>query len=41
MGIAGIVLLPVGIAFLISYYVGKKMLSKEIEAEEQKMTAQA
>lgn len=41
MGIAGIVLLPVGIAFLISYYVGKKMLSKEIEAEEQQMIAQA
>ena len=41
MGIVGIVLLPVGIAFLISYYVGRKMLSKEIEAEEQQMIAQA
>ena len=41
MGIAGIVLLPVGIAFLISYYMGRKMLAKEIEAEEQLQIAQA
>ena len=32
--IAGTVLLAVGIAFLISYNVGKKMLAKEMEAEQ-------
>ena len=31
---AGGVLLAVGIGLFISYYVGKKMLAKEIEAEE-------
>lgn len=41
MGIVGMVLLPVGIAFLISYFTGKKMLAKEMEAEEQQLTAQA
>jgi hypothetical protein len=33
--IGGFVLLAVGIAFLINYNVGKKMLVKEMEAEEQ------
>lgn len=37
----GAVLLAIGIAFLINYYVGKKMLAKEIEAEEKKLTTQA
>ena len=37
----GFVMLAIGIAFLISYYMGKKMLAKEIEAEEQLLTAQA
>ena len=32
--LAGIVLLGVGIALFINYYVGKKMLAKEMEAEE-------
>ena len=32
--IAGFVLLAVGIGLFISYFVGKKMLAKEIEAEE-------
>lgn len=41
LGFIGIVLLPIGIAFLISYFIGKKMLAKEIEAEEQQLTAQA
>ncbi len=36
----GFVMLAIGIAFLISYYVGKKMLAKEIEAEEQQLTVQ-
>ena len=31
----------IGIAFLVSYYVGKRMLAKEIEAEEQLQVAQA
>ena len=30
----GFVMLAIGIAFLISYYIGKKMLAKEMEAEE-------
>ncbi len=37
----GAVLLGIGIAFLVNYYVGKKMLAKEIEAEEKKLTTQA
>ncbi len=37
----GCVLLAIGIAFLISYFIGKKMLAKEIEAEEQLLTTQA
>lgn len=41
MGLGGLVLLGVGIAFLISYFVGRKMLVKEIEAEQQKLIAQA
>ena len=34
----GGVLLAVGIAFLANYHIGKKMLAKEMEAEEKKMT---
>ena len=37
----GCIFLAIGIAFLISYYMGKKMLAKEMEAEEQLLTAQA
>ena len=37
----GFVMLAIGIAFFISYYVGKKMLAKEMEAEEQLLTIQA
>ena len=33
--IAGVILLAVGIGLFISYFVGKKLLAKEIEAEEQ------
>ncbi len=36
----GVVLLGIGIAFLINYAVGRKMLVKEIEAEENKMNIQ-
>ena len=35
--IGGGVLLAVGIAFLINYRIGRKMLAKEIEAEEQRL----
>ena len=37
----GLISLGVGIAFLINYFVGKKMLTKEIEAEEKRLTEQA
>ena len=36
----GVILLAVGGAFIINYGVGKKMLAKEIEAEENKLTTQ-
>ena len=39
--LAGAILLSVGIAFLISYSKGKKLLAKEIEAEENKLIAEA
>lgn len=35
--IAGAVLIAIGIAFLVSYFVGRRMLEKEMEAEEQNM----
>ena len=37
----GAVLLGVGIAFLVNYYVGKKMLAKELEAEQAKLMEKA
>ena len=39
--LAGIILLVVGIAFLRNYFVGKKMLAKEMEAEEKLLVSQA
>jgi hypothetical protein len=39
--LAGAILLGVGIAFLISYSKGKKMLAKEMEAEQAKLLEQA
>ena len=36
----GAVLSGIGIAFLVNYYVGKRMLAKEIEAEEQLLVMQ-
>ena len=36
----GVILLAVGGAFIINYGVGRKMLAKEIEAEESKMNIQ-
>ena len=36
----GAVLLAVSIAFLVNYYMGRKMLAKEIEAEEKQVTTQ-
>ena len=35
--IAGAALIAIGIAFLVSYFVGRRMLEKEMEAEEQNM----
>ena len=35
--IGGGILIAIGIAFLINYSIGKKMLAKEIEAEERKL----
>ena len=37
LGFGGAVLLAVGIAFIISYIVGRKMLAKEMEAEERNL----
>ena len=37
----GLIALGVGIAFMINYFVGKKMLAKEMEAEEQMMMEKA
>ena len=37
----GVILLAVGGAFIINYGVGKKMLAKEIEAEQNNLTKQA
>ena len=37
LGFGGAILLAVGIAFIISYVVGRKMLAKEMEAEEQNL----
>ena len=37
---AGGILLAVGIAFLVNYRLGKKMLAKEIEAEEKRVISQ-
>ena len=36
----GIILLAIGAAFIINYGVGKKMLAKEIEAEQKNQTKQ-
>ena len=37
----GLIALGVGIAFMINYFVGKKMLAKEIEAEEKMLMDEA
>ena len=39
--VIGSITLAIGIAFLVNYFVGKKLLAKEIEAEEQKLVAEA
>jgi hypothetical protein len=36
-----LILLAIGAAFIINYGVGRKMLAKEIEAEESKTTPQS
>lgn len=40
-GFMSAIMIAVGIAFLINYFIGKKMLAKEIEAEQNKLSAQA
>ena len=35
--VVGAALIAVGIAFLVSYFVGRRMLAKEMEAEQQNM----
>lgn len=37
---AGLILFAIGIAFLVNYGIGKKMLAKELEAEEQQLASQ-
>jgi formate/nitrite transporter FocA (FNT family) len=39
--VIGGILFGIGLAFIIYYFIGKKMLAKEIEAEEKKLTAEA
>ena len=41
VGYYGIVLLAIGVSFLINYHIGKKMLAKEMEAEESKLLQEA
>ena len=41
LALIGTVLLAIGLAFVIYYFVGKRLLAKEIEAEEKKLTAEA
>ena len=40
-GFMSAIMIAVGIAFLINYFIGKKMLAKEIEPEQNKLSAQA
>ena len=40
-GFMSTIMIAVGIAFLINHFIGKKMLAKEIEAEQNKLSAQA
>ena len=39
--VTGGILFGIGLAFIINYHVGKKMLAKEIEAEQKKLLEQA
>ena len=36
----GLISLGIGVAFLVNYFTGKKLLAKEIEAEEKRLTVQ-
>jgi hypothetical protein len=40
-GFMSTIMIAVGIAFLINYFIGKKMLANEMEAERNKLSAQA
>ena len=39
-GLIGAVLLAIGVAFLVNYHIGKKMLAKEMEAEQMKVMSE-
>ena len=41
LSFAAVPSLGAGLAFLVNYFVGKKMLAKELEAEERELTKQA
>ena len=41
LALIGSVLLAIGLAFVIYYFVGKRLLAKELEAEEKKLMAEA
>ena len=41
LSLIGAVLSGIGVAFLVNYYVGKKMLTKEMEAEQAKLLEKA
>ena len=41
VGLIGVILLAIGTAFLVNYYIGKKMLTKEIEAEQNQLLTQS
>ncbi|MBQ7461172.1 MAG: hypothetical protein IJS63_02795 [Bacteroidaceae bacterium] len=41
LALIGSVLLAIGLAFVIYYFVGKRLLAKEIEAEQEKLIAEA
>ena len=41
IGCPGAILIALGIAFLLNYFIGKKMLANEMEAEQKQLTTKA
>ena len=41
LGFMSAIMIAVGIAFLINYFIGKKMLANEMEAEQKQLTTKA